>query len=134
MAGYTSELSKSNNAIEAEAGGRFPLTHAKRIVSEATGVSQAVAAGVLMALFDGEYHHSSKFYNIVKYYPTKAAIAAIVESRRFEKDILAFANFCADWSLLTNDGEINWVAAEGDMYKGIELQDLGAELAAVPNA
>lgn len=60
MAGYDGH-SKSNNAVEAEREGRFPLSRAAR---------RAGVPAELVKRFVGtsEWHHSSKFYNRVDYY------------------------------------------------------------------
>lgn len=67
MSGY-SEFSKSNNGLEAESSGRFPISKAKRVVAKHFNVSQAHAEAFLKAQGTTEWHHSSKFYNAVDYY------------------------------------------------------------------
>lgn len=76
MAGYDG-YSKSNNAVDAESEGRYPMTAAKKIVAQKTGITQAVAAKALKALYKKEYHHTSKFYNCTDYYDTRATVKAI---------------------------------------------------------
>lgn len=73
MAGYD-RYSKSNNALDAENDGRYPITQAARVVSRATGVTVREARRALNDTYQGEFHHSSKFYNRVKYYDTHRAI------------------------------------------------------------
>ena len=73
MAGYAG-YSKSNNAIEAESEGRLPLTRACAAVARATGIKRADAKALLERLHSGEYHHTSKMYNRVKFYNTVEAI------------------------------------------------------------
>jgi len=78
MAGYC-EFSKSNNAIEAESGGLFPITKAVKIVSKATNCTRKKAREILNKIGADEYHHTSKFYNVTDYYDTaKAKIAEIM--------------------------------------------------------
>ena len=77
MAGYYG-YSKSNNAITAENQGRFPISQAKKIVSAECNITQSLASKFLKGIYSGEYHHSSKFYNIVDYYDA-AKIIAILE-------------------------------------------------------
>lgn len=78
MAGYNG-YSKSNNAVEAEAAGRYPITKAAKIVAQKTGVTIKEARRVLKELgTGGEWHHSSKFFNAVDYYDTAAAINYIL--------------------------------------------------------
>lgn len=60
MSGYF-EFSKSNNAVAAEADGRFPAS----VVARKLGVP---AAYVRERIGTSEWHHSSKYYNVVKYY------------------------------------------------------------------
>lgn len=73
MAGYAG-YSKSNNAIAAENGGRYPMTRAKKIVSEALGITQAEARRRLEEQGPSEYHHTSKKYNVTNYYDTEECI------------------------------------------------------------
>ena len=72
MAGYDG-YSKSNNAVDAEANGRYPLTKAARIVARVTGATVREARRVLVELGTSEWHHSSKFYNPVDYYDAGTA-------------------------------------------------------------
>ena len=89
MAGYNG-YSKSNNAISAEEDGRFPMSAAAKIVSEATGLKRTEAKVLLEKLHGGEYHHTSKMYNRTKYYDTAEAI------RHHELSVFAAA-LPADW-------------------------------------
>jgi hypothetical protein len=85
MAGYKG-YSKSNNAADAERDGRYPMTHAKRIVAEEAGVSQVTAERILWVLHRGEYHHTSKKYNCTNYYDTTAVIWIIALGKQLEID------------------------------------------------
>ncbi len=76
MAGY-SNYSKSNNAVEAESEGRYPLSKAARIVAKETGITIKKATSILKEIGTDEYHHSSKFYNAVDYYDTERPIEVI---------------------------------------------------------
>ena len=89
MAGYAG-YSKSNNAIEAESEGRMPMSRACAVVASATGLKRADAKALLVRLHDGEYHHTSKFYNRVKFYDTVEAI------RHHELSLLA-SRLPANW-------------------------------------
>lgn len=60
MSGYNG-FSKSNNAVAAEADGRFPAS----VVARKLGVP---AAYVRDRIGTSEWHHSSKYFNVVKYY------------------------------------------------------------------
>ncbi len=73
MAGYDG-YSKSNNALDAEDNGIFPLTHAVRIVAGRASVTQKAARAALKELGPSEWHHTSKFYTRVSYYDTRAAV------------------------------------------------------------
>jgi hypothetical protein len=76
MAGYDG-YSKSNNAVDAEGEGRYPLTKAARIVARETGITVKAARSILLEIRTIEYHHSSKFFNCVDYYDTKEPIRVI---------------------------------------------------------
>ncbi len=76
MAGYCN-YSKSNNAIAAEAMGKFSLTEAKKRIANACGISQAKAAKICKACWLGEWHHTSKFYNKTKFYDVDYVIDEI---------------------------------------------------------
>ena len=73
MAGYNG-WSKSNNAIVAEEGGRYPLSIAVKKMAEKTGVTQKKCRAILEKVGSFEYHHSSKNYNCVDYYDVDDAI------------------------------------------------------------
>lgn len=60
MAGYQ-EFSKSNNAVEAEEGNRYPATTLAKILKVKVG-------GIKEYMNPCEYHHCSKFYNSVDFY------------------------------------------------------------------
>ena len=76
MAGYNG-YSKSNNAVDAESEGRYPLTQAARIVARETGITVKEARSILESIGTSEYHHSSKFFNAVDYYDTEEPIRFI---------------------------------------------------------
>lgn len=61
-AGYRDDFSKSNNAADAEADGRYPAS----VIAKKLGVP----IGFIKehAPHGGEWHHTSKFYNAVNYY------------------------------------------------------------------
>lgn len=77
MAGYNG-YSKSNNAVSAEGRACLPLTHAVNYVAEKTGIKKALAKKLVTEFADfGEWHHTSKFYNVVKYYEAGQIVVAI---------------------------------------------------------
>ncbi len=78
MAGY-SGFSKSNNAVEAEANGRLPITHAARLLAKLAGLKQADAKALLLQLGTYEYHHTSKNYNVTNYYSVDGALETLAE-------------------------------------------------------
>jgi hypothetical protein len=78
MAGYADDYSKSNNAIETELNGIYPLTIAIKIVSKVAKVTQSKARKILLQIGTTEYHHTSKFFNGTNYYNTKRAINLIL--------------------------------------------------------
>ena len=62
MPGYREDFSKSNNAHAAEGNGRFPASEIAR------QLKVPVAFIKQHAPHNGEWHHSSKYYNVVQYY------------------------------------------------------------------
>jgi vacuolar-type H+-ATPase subunit E/Vma4 len=62
MAGYADDFSKSNNALDAEASGKFPATEVARRLGVPAGFIRDSAPK------SGEWHHTSKFYNATDYY------------------------------------------------------------------
>jgi len=94
MAGYDG-YSKSNNAVDAEENGRFPITKAKRIVSAKTGITQKTARKVLKSLGTSEYHHTSKYYNTTDYYDTELAVRIINECHKV--GIIAYQDMLDKW-------------------------------------
>ena len=77
MAGYD-DYSKSNNALDAEARGKYPITKAVRLVSEATGCKIRESRSALETIGHCEYHHTSKEYNITHYYDVQRAVDLIL--------------------------------------------------------
>lgn len=67
MAGYAG-YSKSNNAIAAEAEGRFPASVLARKLGVKTGAIKALMS-------PGEWHHTSKRYNVTDYYDGATLLA-----------------------------------------------------------
>ena len=101
MAGYN-EYSKSNNALAAEAEGKFPLTHAIARVATAAGCSKAIARKALGEIGECEWHHTSKEYNRTKFYSVAAAVAYLAARPQLVK--LPFnwkIEFEARWTGLT---------------------------------
>jgi len=76
MSGYNG-YSKSNNAVEAEDCGRYPMTTAVKIVAQEAGCIQKEARKALEEIGHCEWHHTSKKYNVTYYYDTKKAIDLI---------------------------------------------------------
>lgn len=60
MAGYSPDFSKSNNALDAEANGRFPAS----VVAKRLGVPVAAVKAAEWS----EWHHTSSWYNRTYYY------------------------------------------------------------------
>jgi len=72
MAGYNG-YSKSNNAVSAERSGRYPLIKATAVLraklkKEGVSLTKKQCKELLLSKGTDEWHHSSKFYNIVDYY------------------------------------------------------------------
>ena len=74
MAGYYG-YSKSNNAVEAENSGRYPLGAAIKIVAKTAGITQKHARELLNIIGSSEWHHTSKYYNKTQYYDVAVAVA-----------------------------------------------------------
>jgi len=117
MAGYDN-YSKSNNAIDAEDDGRYPLTKAVEIVAAKCGVKKKAARMVLKGSFDGEYHHTSKFYNSTDYYDTGKAIKIIDFARDLTREITpAFVIGFQEFALEDEDDPIVFLeTAENDSF------------------
>jgi hypothetical protein len=67
MSGYHN-YSKSNNAVSAEQDGRFPATHAAKLLKLPPGFVRERCTFAS----NGEKHHVSKYYNFVDFYDTEA--------------------------------------------------------------
>lgn len=122
MAGYAG-YSKSNNAVQAEREGRYPLSIAKKVLQElfisdfGWKVSLKDCTELLEQEYDGEWHHSSKFYNRINYYNVAGLINTIKtyinsgnwEEEFFNHKIPKFAlnlikiHACDDYNILIND-------------------------------
>lgn len=85
MVGYSGH-SKSNNAVSAESGGRYPLSTAVTIFSKENKVSRALAKAWILHQGTSEWHHTSSHYNITPYYNT-----AICDDEEF-------ADFVKKWT------------------------------------
>jgi hypothetical protein len=75
--GYDWNSGKSNNAVEAEELGLYPISIAAKIVAKNTGLSISKCKNILQLLGSTEYHHTSKYYNVTYYYDTLAAIKVV---------------------------------------------------------
>jgi len=102
MAGYC-EFSKSNNAIEAESGGLFPITKAVKIVSKATNCTRKKAREILNKIGADEYHHTSKFYNVTDYYDTAKAIELLSNTCKNCRNY----DFCSVYDDFYNPSPVN---------------------------
>ena len=114
MTGYCG-FSKSNNAIAAEKDGRFPLTAAVPMLARGLKITKAAARKILKESSACEWHHSSKYYNVIKYYDVSGMLSSqeaydflvnklginflkVIQKAR-EEDALKFsAEECADYS------------------------------------
>ena len=100
MAGYDG-YSKSNNALDAEAEGKYPLTIAVKKLAAVAEVTQKEARRVLKAIGRCEYHHTSKFYNTTDYYDVGEGVIECKNSRR---RIIITATV-PDWEERIEDGD-----------------------------
>jgi len=76
MAGYAG-YSKSNNALSAEADGRYPLTQAVRVLAKEAKITQAQARIILEKRGTNEWHHTSSRYNCTEYYDVNSVLEEI---------------------------------------------------------
>jgi hypothetical protein len=90
MAGYDG-YSQSNNALAAKAEGRWPLSHAVRIVAENLGIRRAAARVALEWFGACERHHTSKEFNLTDFFNTTdrtmLILARLVNSVRKPLDL-----------------------------------------------
>lgn len=70
--------SKSNNAVDAESEGRYPLTEATKRVAIELKITQKQARHILETSGTGEWHHTGSYFNKTDYYD----VASIVEAVR----------------------------------------------------
>lgn len=89
MAGYNG-FSKSNNAIEAESCGRYPLVKAAQVIAANYNVTIKNAKEWLEQRGTHEYHHTSKMYNVVNYYDTNLDDDQIEDLRSFVAPVSSF--------------------------------------------
>lgn len=76
MSGYCG-FSKSNNAIEAEADGRYPAS----VIAKMLGVSTEAVKAIVPSY---EWHHTSKFFNSTPYYDLSDAKERLAELKAFK--------------------------------------------------
>lgn len=77
MSGYV-DYSKSVNAVEAEAGGRFP----KSVLAKKYGIKTSAIDDLLEPT---EWHHTSKFYNRTNYYSEEEVVRYLDCLKRYSK-------------------------------------------------
>ena len=68
MAGYSWDDGKSWNAVAAESEGRFPASFWTKWLRRWPRYRGLTAADIHELVPSSEWHHSSKYFNIVKYY------------------------------------------------------------------
>lgn len=93
--GYSSDYSKSNNALEAERQGKFPLTHAAKIAATNFGITQSQAKWLLEKIGPCEWHHTSSHYNQTDYYDTNTDIivdqvSSFIEDVNNKEDVIEY--------------------------------------------
>ena len=90
-AGYYG-YSKSNNAVDAEREGKFPLSKATFIVSKLLNITKDKAKWLLEYIGPCEWHHTSSHYNRTNYYDTN--IDSIIDYLNLdtEEQIIEFIN------------------------------------------
>lgn len=65
--------SKSVRAIEAEAEGKLPLSHAIPTLAKALGITRKATRDLLLKVGSCEVHHTSKYANLTDYYDLEDA-------------------------------------------------------------
>tara|TARA_Y100001968_G_scaffold15117_1_gene12194 strand:+ start:484 stop:933 length:450 start_codon:yes stop_codon:yes gene_type:complete len=88
MAGYNWRSGKSNNAVKAESDGRMVATKFAQYVKRWPSLKGCTAADIKEACEASEWHHSSKFFNVVDYYDP-VEILSRSESRQELRDVVA---------------------------------------------
>lgn len=140
MAGYAG-YSKSNNAVEAEREGRYPLSIAKKNLQESLltefgwKIKLKDCTNLLEQEHDGEWHHSSKFYKRVNYYNVLGLVNTIknyIKTGEWEEEIYHYScpkfalnlikiHVCDDYNKLVNDLKHNGYNAY-NYFEGVEIE------------
>jgi len=133
MSGYK-DFSKSNNAVAAEAKGRFPAS----TIGKRLGVPSSFVADLCQFASGGEWHHTSGWFNTTSYY-AEAAIAAWMagdhENEEWSIPVTPFAEALSDWKSkksgaevkIVTDVEVRWIEWSGPLNhpKATKRQEAG---------
>lgn len=107
-AGYDG-YSKSNNAIQAEEEGKFPLSQASKIVASNFGITQKQAKWLLEKIGPCEWHHTSSHYNRTDYYDTNEneiidSVSSFVEDVSTKEDVVEYVTGNYQAPIITEEG------------------------------
>lgn len=107
-AGYDG-YSKSNNAIQAEEEGKFPLSQASKIVASNFGITQKQAKWLLEKIGPCEWHHTSSHYNRTDYYDTNEneiidSVSSFVEDVSTKEDVVEYVTGNYQAPTITEEG------------------------------
>ena len=119
MAGYH-EFSKSNNALAAEADGKFPASVLAKMLRVRPGAIKAL-------LHTSEWHHTSKHYNCTNYYSEESALEILEQLQAWrpaDKNEQVFEG-CSG-SFLTWSGTRNHPHATVNTFKNTRAVKKGA--------
>jgi len=129
MAGYFG-YSKSNNAIQAESEGLWPLTHAIHEVAEQAGCTRDAARIALTTIGACEWHHTSKKYNRTDYYCVADAVEFAVKYAAKIERTIRLRKYAA--KMVKAAGGRYWVrcrAASGEIMEWFDVDARAAKRA-----
>ena len=115
MAGYADDFSKSNNAIDAEANGRFPAS----VISKKLGIPVAF---LKENFHTSEWHHTGTYYNHTAYYDLAAVKEWLAGTGDYEVrgTESSGSDKLAEWRMKQKEAK----EAGGDVLSGVEIKYL----------
>jgi hypothetical protein len=114
MAGYDG-FSKSNNALDAEMDGRYPLSRTKGVLAKALGITQDQARFILEKRGTREWHHTSSQFNMTNYYDVKSLVKEIQDDPDVSlDDLLAGYKKPSKSAVIVHENcTVKWIEWEG---------------------
>ena len=73
-------IGSSHRALEAESENKLPISRAVPLVAKVLGITKTEARARLIASWDGEWHHTSKYANKTKFYNAQQLIDEHIRS------------------------------------------------------